>query len=60
MKEVVFPQWAEVLAASPLSARDKRSFAITIRWYLGFCRRGRGGVNHPSARDFIAWAQREK
>jgi integron integrase len=60
MKAIHFPDWAERLAAAPLADRQKHSFAITIRWYLSFCRRSRGEVTHQSARDFIAWAQQSK
>jgi integron integrase len=60
MKETHFPDWPAHLAQAPLTDRQQHSFAITIRWYLGFCRRGRGGVNHQSARDFIAWVQQTK
>jgi integrase len=52
-----FPNWPEVLTASRLPGRVKHSYQITIRWYLGFCRRGRAEVHVQSARDFIAWAQ---
>jgi integron integrase len=60
MKEVRFPQWAEVLARSDLPQRRKHSWTITLKWYLGFCRRTRAGVNVQSARDFVAWAQQQK
>jgi len=43
-----------------LSDRQRQSWAITVRWYLSFCRRGRGGVNHQTARDFNAWAEQAK
>jgi hypothetical protein len=60
MKEIDFPDWPERLAQAALPDRQKQSFAITLRWYLSFCRRSRGGVNVQSARDFIAWAQQTK
>ena len=60
MKEIAFTNWPERLAQAPLSDRQKESFAITIRWYLSFCRRGRGGVTLQSARDFIEWAREKK
>ena len=60
MREIEFRQWAEVLARTNLPDRQKGSWAITLRWYLSFCRRSRVGVNVQSAREFIAWAQREK
>ena len=54
MKEIRFPQWAEVLARANVLERQRRSWTITIRWYLSFCRRGRASVTVESARDFIA------
>jgi hypothetical protein len=36
-----FRQWPEALAASPLPTRIRESYAITIRWYLSWCRRRR-------------------
>jgi integron integrase len=60
MQNVDFPEWPQRLAQAPLSDRQRSSHAITLRWYLSFCRRSRSGVNFQSARDFMAWAQAEK
>jgi hypothetical protein len=60
MRQIDFGQWAQVLAAADLPQRQNESWAITIKWYLGFCRRSRAGVNVQSAREFIAWAQKDK
>ncbi len=60
MKGTYFPNWDAVLARTELPERLKRTFGITIRWYLSFCRRSRAGVNHDSARGFIEWAQDQK
>jgi integron integrase len=60
MKRIAFGQWAEMLARTDLPERRKESWAILLKWYLGFCRRSRAGVNVQSARDFIEWAQKEK
>jgi len=60
MEEVRFRDWAERLERAEVPEQQRRSWAITVRWYLSFCRRGRGGVNHQTARDFIAWAQQAK
>jgi hypothetical protein len=60
MKGLDVSQWEQWLAQSPLVERQKRSFGITVRWYLSFCRRGRSEVPHQSARDFIEWARKEK
>jgi integron integrase len=55
-----FPDWAEVLEAAPLPGRARESYAITIRWYLSWCRRARVAVDTVSVRQFIAWAEEEK
>jgi hypothetical protein len=60
MKGTWFEGWVEVLAQSQLPERKKRSWEITLRWYLSFCRRGRVGVTVQSAREFVEWAQQEK
>lgn len=60
MNEVRFGRWPEVLAQASLPQRQKASWAITLRWYLNFCRRGRAAVTVQSARDFVEWAQQEK
>ena len=60
MRMIHFPNWPEVLSASLLPGREKHSFEITIRWYLGFCRRGRAEVHVESARDFIACVKEQK
>jgi hypothetical protein len=60
MHKIDFPEWRAVLAQAELPGRLKRSFEITIRWYLSFCKRGRADVTAQSARDFIAWAAQEK
>jgi len=60
MKQIQFEDWQTVLAQADLPERKRRSWTITLRWYLSFCRRSRAGVNVQSARDFVAWAQEEK
>jgi integron integrase len=60
VKRIHFPHWKEVLARAEFPDRQKRSFEITIGWYLSFCRSGRGEVTVQSARDFVAWAVEEK
>ena len=60
MKDIQFTRWAEVLDQSSLPQHIKHSWFITLKWYLGFCRRNRAGVNVQSAREFIEWAQRDK
>jgi hypothetical protein len=60
MKEIDFPGWPERLAQAALPDRQKQSFAITLRWYLSFCRRSRVAVCRQSARDFIAQVEQHK
>jgi len=60
MKTIQFPRWAEVLGASKLPQKDRDSYKVTLRWYLGWCHRHSVGCNVESARDFIEWAQVEK
>jgi len=43
-----FSEWPEVLARAPLSPAHREGYAITLRWYLSFCRRGRVPVDHAS------------
>jgi hypothetical protein len=50
-----FPEWEAVLAATALPERAKESHAITVRWYLSWCRRGQVAVDHESARGFVEW-----
>lgn len=60
MKEINFPNWPEALEQSGLPDRQRKSYRITIGWFLSFCRRGRSPVTHPAARDFIDWARAQK
>ncbi len=56
MKEVCFSNWERALEEVHLAASTRRSFAITIQWYLGFCRSRKEGTTHQSVRDFIEFA----
>ena len=60
MKIIQFPRWAEVLGASDLPQKDRESYRVTLRWYLGWCHRHGVGCSFESARNFIEWAQEEK
>lgn len=55
-----FPRWAEVLKNSNLPSKVKKSYEITLRWYLGWCRKCAVGCSVDSARTFVEWAQKEK
>jgi len=60
MREIRFRDWVQVLNQAEVSEREKKSWGITLRWYLSFCQRGRVAVTVQSARDFIVWAEQEK
>ena len=55
-----FPRWAEILKNSDLPEAIKRSYQITLRWYLAWCRKRDTGCSVDSARAFVVWAQQEK
>lgn len=55
-----FPNWAEDLEAASLPDREKESFKIAIKWYLGFCSRARARASFASARAFIDTVTRER
>jgi hypothetical protein len=60
MDEVHFRDWAKWLERAERPERQRHSWAISVRSYLSLCRRGRGGVNHQTTRDFIALARQAK
>ncbi len=55
-----FPDWRIAIESSELPERDRASFLITIRWYLGFCSRARCRASFASAKAFIDSVTREK
>jgi hypothetical protein len=55
-----FPRWAEILKNSDLPEAFKKSYKITLCWYLGWCRKCAVGCSVDSARAFVTWAQKEK
>lgn len=57
---VSFPLWKEVLQASELPEREKKSFEITIKWYLGFCKKARCYVTKETANSFVETVKRER
>jgi len=57
---LVFPDWPVVLAAAPLGVEQRQAYAVTLRWYLSFCKRSRVAVCRQSARDFIAQVQLQR
>lgn len=57
---VMFMEWATVLEGAGLPDRLKESFGITIKWFLGYCRRARCDVTKASANAFIQTVKAEK
>ena len=57
---VSFENWSEALEASDLPDEEKRSFRITIKWYLGYCRRARCRASKWSANAFAETVKRER
>ena len=55
-----FPRWAEVLKNSSLPDKFKRSYEITLRWYLAWCHKRKVGCSVDSAHAFVKCAQQEK
>jgi integron integrase len=55
-----FPRWAEALKNSNMSGKAKEGYAITLRWYLSWCRKRGIGCSVNSARAFVEWARQEK
>lgn len=48
------------MSESGLESRQRKSFEITIRWYLSFCKRSRVRATKRTAREFIEMAREEK
>ncbi len=59
-RPISFPNWSQVLDVDDLPEYARDSFRITIRWYLGYCKRARCRVTKESARAFIESVKREK
>ena len=57
---VSFPNWREELDACELPDREKKSFSITIKWYLGYCKRARCQATRETANAFIETVKRER
>jgi hypothetical protein len=55
-----FPQGSDRLAESELDELVRRSFGITIRWYLSFYKRSRVRATNRPAREFIEIVITEK
>lgn len=45
--------WQDRLEASDLSKEEKWSYAITIRWYLSFCKSNQVRTTYATAKAFL-------
>lgn len=57
---VSFKNWKAELDASDLPEQDKKSFRITINWYLSYCKRARCRASKESANAFYESVKRER
>jgi integron integrase len=60
MRYISFPRWAEVLDTCELSEEIRKSYKVTLRWYLSWCRDRRERCTIGTARAFVEWAVTEK
>jgi hypothetical protein len=61
MSTVNFPGWLSALNSdSKLNDQERTSYKITIRWFLGFCKRGGARADFEQAFAFIDFATEEK
>lgn len=61
MRSVSFPNWSDRLKeAETLSKSDRDSYAITIRWFLGHCKRLGRPATCEEARVFVREASEAK
>lgn len=61
MSAVNFPGWLSDLSSdSKLSDQERTSYKITIRWFLGFCKRRGVQADFEQAFAFIDFATEEK
>ena len=57
---VSFPEWSEALKASDLPEAEIKSFSITIKWFLGHCKRARCLATREAANAFFETVRRER
>ena len=61
MSAVHFPNWSTALESDlALSDRERLAFQITIRWFLGFCKKRGRAADFEQAKAFIVLAQEQK
>ncbi len=59
-RPVSFPGWREVLEGSDLPSAEVKSFSITIKWYLGYCKKARCLASRDTANAFFETVKRER
>ena len=59
-EKVEFPDWEYFLEASDYDVDKKNSARITIRWFLGWCRKQGIGICRAHAVDFLRTVRKEK
>ncbi len=52
--------WSDRLTAADLSAEDKHSYAVTLRWYFSFCKQQQLRATYQSAKSFLETAKQDK
>ena len=61
MRAVNFPDWPSALTDDgSLNDQQRAGFEITIRWFLGFCKRGHEGATIEQGHLFLAEAMASK
>ena len=58
--QVSFSNWLDAIDASNLNPKSRHAFVITIRWFLGYCKRTEQVACVDSIRAFLEWAREEK
>ena len=58
-KTVWFPDWLQALERIQ-DEEKRRSYEITVRWYLGWCKRQGAAVSIASALEFLLEVGKEK
>lgn len=57
---VSFADWKDALLCSGLLEQDRKSYEITINWFLSYCRRSRSPATRRAANAFYETVKRER
>lgn len=52
--------WEERLQASDLSKHDIHGYAITLRWYLSFCKSNQVRTTYATAKAFLGQEKKKR